>query len=249
MIETIILAGHLLAADQTKVQYTHYKSGHDQVIVIAHGFFNNKQVFLMKDLSEKLKDHFDVIIFDFRGHGKSGGLFEWTSREQQDLEAVLKYAKEQKYGHIGVLGFSLGAAVALIFASENRDVQSVIAVSAPYDFWKIDYHFWEPDMVDDLKLNIGKKGIGKGVRPGNPFANKVKPIDIVSGISPTPVLFIHGDKDWLIKPDHSERLFKQAKDPKRLIIMAGAGHAERIYDTHPEEFLSLCQEWFAQTLK
>lgn len=248
-LSTMILAGQLLTADQTKIQYTHYKSGHERVIVIAHGFFNNKQVFLMKHIAESLKDTFDVIIFDFRGHGKSSGLFEWTSREKQDLDAVLKYAKEQKYKHIGVMGFSLGAAVALITSSEDRHIQSVIAVSPPYDFWKIDYHFWEPDMVEDLKLNMGKKGIGKGVRPGNPFVHKIKPIDIVSKVSPTPILFIHGDKDWLIKPSHSEKLFKKAKDPKRLEIISGAGHAERIYDTHPKEFIDLCMEWFTQTLK
>ncbi len=176
-------------------------------------------------------------------------MFEWTSREKQDLDVVLKYAKEQKYNHIGVMGFSLGAAVSLIVASEDRDIQSVIAVSAPYDFWKINYHFWEPDMIEDMKLNMGKKGVGKGVRPGNPFARKVKPLDVVSKISPTPILFIHGDKDWLIKPSHSERLFKKAKEPKRLVLITGAGHAERIYDTHPKEFLKLCLEWFTQTLK
>ncbi len=249
MISALVLSGFVLAADQTKIQYTHYKSGHSQVIVVAHGFFNNKQVFLMKNLAESLKEHFDVISFDFRGHGKSGGLFGWTSREQQDLEAILKYAKEQKYERIGVLGFSLGAAVALISASQDHDILSVMAVSAPYDFWQINYHFWEPDMFADLKLNIGNKGVGKGVRPGNPFAGKVKPIHIVSGISPTPVLFVHGSQDWLIKPEHSEKLFKKAKEPKRLVIIPDAGHAERIYDTHPKEFVDLCAQWFEQTLK
>ena len=249
MMSALVLSGYLLTADQTKIQYTHYKSGHNQVIIVAHGFFNNKQVFLMKNLAESLNERFDVISFDFRGHGKSSGLFEWTSREQQDLEAILKYAKEQKYERIGVLGFSLGAAVALISASQNRDIQSVMAVSAPCDFWQIDYHFWEPDMFADLKLNIGNKGIGKGVRPGNPFANKIRPFDIVGKISPTPVLFVHGAKDWLIKPSHSEKLFKQAKDSKRLVIIPGAGHAERIFDTHSKEFLRLCLEWFEETLK
>ena len=203
----------------------------------------------MKGLAESLKEHFDVISFDFRGHGKSSGLFGWTSREQRDLEAILKYTKEQKYERIGVLGFSLGAAVALIEASKNRDIHSVVAVSAPYDFWKINYHFWEPDMLEDLKLNFGFKGVGKGVRPGNPFAAKIKPLDIVAKVSPTPVLFIHGSNDWLIKPEHSEKLFQQAKEPKRLNIISGAGHAERIYDTHPKEFLRLCVGWFDKTLK
>ncbi len=249
IIPVLVLTGFVLTADHTKIHYTHYKSNHKQVVVIAHGFFNNGEVFLMKKLAEDLKEHFDVISFDFRGHGKSSGVFTWTSKEGQDLEAVLKYVKEQKYEHIGVLGFSLGAAVALIAAAKDHDIQSVIAVSAPCDFWQIDYHFWESDMLLDLKLNLGKKGKGKGVRPGNPFAPKIRPLDIVDKISPLAVLFIHGDKDWLIKHRHAQELFKKTKDPKRLVIVPGAGHAERIYDERPQEFLDLCIGWFRETLK
>ncbi len=104
-------------------------------------------------------------------------------------------------------------------------------------------------MLDDLRLNIGYKGIGKGIRPGNPFMDKIKPLDVVSKISPTPVLFIHGSKDWLIKPYHSEKLFKNALEPKKIIIIQNAGHAEMIYDAYPDEFMGMCKEWFEQTLK
>lgn len=227
----------------------HYRQGHPSVVILAHGFFNNKDVYLFKKLAEDISKTYDVVTFDFRGHGESGGFFGWTAHEQQDLEQVMTCLKGQGYDHAGVLGFSLGAAVALIAASQNRNIHSVIAVSAPVDFWQIDYHFWEPEMLEDLKLNIGHKGFGKGVRPGNPLAPKIKPLDIVAGISPTPVFFIHGEKDWLIKPRHSEQLFARCGEPKHLAIIPDAGHAEKIYDTHPEEFLRLCLEWFERTLK
>ena len=235
--------------DHQVISGCHYKKGHANAVILAHGFFNNKDVYLFRKLANALSEFYDVVAFDFRGHGKSGGLFGWTAREQEDLEQVFKYTKEQEYGKIGMLGFSLGAAAALIWASGNKSIDSIVAVSAPFDFWQIDYHFWEPEMLEDLKLNVGYKGIGKSVRPGNPFASKISPLDIVAQVSPTPVFFIHGSKDWLIKPRHSERLFAQAAEPKRIMIMPDAGHAEKIYDTHPEEFLGLCREWFEQTLK
>src|SRR5205823_1620387 len=119
-----------------------------------------------------------------------------------------------KYKKIGVIGFSMGAAAALIEASRNRAIRSVIAVSAPSDCNRIDFHFWESEMLNDLKLNIGPKGKGKGVRPGSPFGSKIKPLDIVAKISPTPVLFLHGEKDWLIKSRHSQKLYAAASEPK-----------------------------------
>ena len=43
------------------------------------------------------------------------------------------------------------------------------------------------------------------------------------------IFFIHGSEDWLIKPHHSERLFKQAGQPKRIALIPGAGHAAGFY--------------------
>ena len=147
-----------------------------------------------------------------------------------------------------MIGFSLGAAVTLIEASENRDIHSIIAVSSPSDFWKIDYRFWKREMFSDLKLNIGPKGRGKSVRPGNPFRDKIAPIEIVDKVAPTPILFLHGEKDWLIKPQHSRVLFEKALQPKKLYIIHNVGHAEKIYDDVPDSFKAVCLEWFAETL-
>ena len=125
----------------------------------------------------------------------------------------------------------------------------MISVSSPYDFWKIDYRFWEKEMLEDLKLNLGAKGKGKGLRPGNPFLPKVRPIDVVAKIAPRPILFIHGRQDWLIHPIHSAKLFRKAKQPKKLVLVDNAGHAEKIYDINPDKFIKICSDWFVQTLR
>lgn len=238
----------LATEDGQSIALAHYRKGFPILIIIAHGFYNNKDTVLFREIAERISRYDDVITFDFRGHGKSSGLFSWTSREPKDLKAVVSYAKKTGYLKIGIMGFSLGASVALIEASRNPDIDSLIAVSAPYDFWKINYHFWEPDMLEDLKLNMGKKGKGKGMRPSSPFFKKVRPLDIVDKICPRPVLFIHGEKDWLIKPVHSKRLFEKAGDPKGLKIFEGAGHAERIFDCFPDQFIAICAHWFKETL-
>jgi pimeloyl-ACP methyl ester carboxylesterase len=187
-------------------------------------------------------------VFDFRGHGKSSDVFTWTALEQKDLQAITAYAKKNNYEKIGVIGFSLGAAIALIEASFHHNIDSVIAVSPPADLGRINYHFWEKDMWEDLKLNFGAKGRGKLVRMGSPSLQKVRPSDIASSISPVPVLFLHGEKDWLIKPSHSRLLFHKAKEPKALTIMEDGGHAERMFDVFPDQFMKICLDRFKGTL-
>ena len=234
--------------DHQLIATDHYKHGHKKVVILAHGFFNNKDVYLFQEIAKEIGKHYDVVAFDFRGHGKSSGFFSWTSRENADLQAVLAYVKDFRYDAVGLMGFSLGAVVSLIEAAQNQDIKTVISVSAPSDFWKIDYRFWESGMWDDLKLNIGFKGKGKRVIPGNPFETKITPISIVDQIAPRSVLFIHGSEDWLVKPRHSKELYKKANDPKQIEIIKGGGHAEKIFDDHPEVFMKICLDWFKEHL-
>lgn len=237
----------VLTADQHKIAYDHYQNGHEKVIVVAHGFFNSKDALLMKELGEALAGEYDVIIMDFRGHGKSGGWFHWTSKEYLDLEAVLEFARK-KYEKIGVIGFSLGAATSLITASQNELITSLIAVSGPTEFEKIEYRFWELDPENDLMYSlIGKGRIGKGVRPGPFWFKKHKPIDRVEHIK-CPVLYIHGESDWLIKPWHSEELYKKTTSKKHLVMIKKGPHAEYLVRKNKEETVKLIREWFKETL-
>jgi len=238
-----------MTEDGKRIALIHVKGGFSKVVIIAHGFYNNKDTFLFRGITEAFSKEYDVIVFDFRGHGESSDVFTWTAHEQKDLRAIIAYAKDNHYTKIGVIGFSFGAAIALIEASHHQGIDSVIAVSPPADLGSLDYHFWEKDMWEDLKLNLGVKGRGKGIRPGNPSLEKIRPIDIVDKISPTPVLFLHGEKDWLIKPSHSQRLFQRAKDHKTLIIIKDGGHAERIFDVFPNKFMKICLDRFRETLK
>lgn len=101
-----IISESLRTTDGQIIHYDLYCHGHQQLIIVAHGFFNNKDAVHLKELEQALADQFDVLIMDFRGHGKSGGLFYWTSKEYLDLQAVLEHAKSS-YKKIGVIGFSL----------------------------------------------------------------------------------------------------------------------------------------------
>ena len=239
----------VITGDGKRIALNHIKGGFSKVVIIAPGFYNNKDTVLFKRMADAFSKEYDVIVFDFRGHGKSSDVFTWTALEQKDLQAVIAYAKENHYAKIGVIGFSLGAAIALIEVSFHQNIDSIIAVSSPADLGRINYHFWERDMWRDLMLNFGARGRGKGIRPGSPSLQKIRPIDVVNKISPAPVLFLHGEKDWLVKPSHSQRLFDRALDPKALTIIKDGGHAERIFDAFPDKFMKICLDRFRETLK
>lgn len=241
------MSATLSTIDHHRIHYDHYQKGFDKAVIIAHGFFNSKDAVLLKEFAKELNANYDVIIFDFRGHGKSSGLFYWTAQEYRDLEAMLQYAKG-RYQKVGVVGFSLGAATSLITAARGQAMDSLVSVSAPADFFKIEFCFWQMDPHRDIFYNLAGEGrLGKGIRPGPFWAKKDRPIDIVGKIK-IPTFYIHGQNDWLIKPWHSQELYKKTNSLKKIAIIANGPHAEYLMMTHKQQTIKLIKEWFRDTL-
>lgn len=243
-----MISSTVTTQDNKEIHYDLYTRGHKKVIIIAHGFYNSKKAVLFKEMAGMLADEYDVIVFDFRGHGKSKGFFTWTVKEYQDLEAVLDYTRV-KYDKVGVIGFSLGAASSIITASRTDRIDSLIAVSPPSDFNKIDFQIWRMGIMENVVYNVFQEGrIGKGVRPAWPWSRKIRPIDVIDQIN-IPVLFVHGKKDWLIQPWHSQRLYDQAKGIKKLEIIEQGTHAEYIFRRNKEETIAVFKEWFRKSFE
>jgi len=246
MSEPVVLSGSLTTSDKEKISYIHFKKGHEKVVIIAHGLFNSKEALLLLQLKDSLIDSYDIIMFDFRGHGKSSGFFSFTSKEDKDLEVILEYAKNG-YESIGLIAFSLGAAISINTLVKVDTVKSFVCVSAPTEFGKIDFRFWNIDFENDVIYNINEGKIGKSLRLGPFWLNKSRPIDSIEKIK-CPVLFIHGDKDWVIDYSHSHQLYDKAKSKKKIEIIPNGPHAEYLLRKYHKHTVSLIKDWLAQTL-
>ncbi len=238
----------LAAGDGTKLAYHHYQNGHDRLVVLVHGFYNSKDSSELQHLKECLSDDYDVFTVDLRGHGKSGGRFSWTSKEPQDLLMLVAPLAGQ-YEQVGVVGFSLGASVCLNALAQEPFADSAVMVSAVSDVAKVDYRFWELDLKKDFFYTLMSRTDrrGKGVRVGEFWLKKIKPVEAVKKIK-LPVLYIHGDNDWVIKPTHSRALFKNtAAVKKELIIVKDGSHAEYLVRDYPEAMTGYIKTWFSRT--
>ena len=110
-------------------------------------------------------------------------------------------------------------------------------------------------LIDNLKFtgwHTAYPDAAVRVLPGTlreiPWEPKTAPIDVVERISPRPVLFLHGAEDWLINARHSQELYNKAKEPKKIVIIEKAGHAETMFDQKPDQLMKPCLEWLANTL-
>ncbi|MDD5173883.1 MAG: alpha/beta fold hydrolase [Candidatus Omnitrophica bacterium] len=242
-------SGILYTSDNIEISCDHYRRGFDSVVIICPGFFNSKDNRWMRKTVDMLLGEYDVIIFDFRGHGKSAGKYTWSAKEKADVDTVVNYAISRGYKNIGILAFSLGAAAAVNDAAARNDIKSMVLISCPSAFNSIDYHFWEPGMWADLKDNIDSKWAGKGARTGSILLHKEDPINSIGGIKDAAILFINGDEDWVIKPWHSKTLYDKTNTYKKIEIIEGGFHAERLIQFHYDRMSRLILDWFSKTLR
>jgi uncharacterized protein len=81
---------------------------------------------------------FNVLMFDFRGHGRSEG--EWVTMgylERLDLGGALDYLSGRGVERVGVLGWSMGGAVAVAVAREDPRVVAVVSDSGYASFRRV----------------------------------------------------------------------------------------------------------------
>jgi len=95
-------------------------------IIVMHGYPTRKSDVLPFSLF--LLKKFNVFVFDFRSFGDSEGSYTTVGfREVRDLDAAVRYlSKTEK--NIGVLGFSMGGAVAIM--DHNSKVKAIVSDSS-----------------------------------------------------------------------------------------------------------------------
>lgn len=231
---------YLKTQDGIKIAINHHITDHDEVLILAHGWFMTKDSKYFSDLANVFSESFDVISMDFRGHGESSGFYTFTSKEPYDMKAVVEYAKEH-YKKVYLMGFSLGGALVLIHGATEKNIDKIIAVSAPHSFIKIENHIWKKAAwLTTLKKFELKRWIS--IRPSLIIGKKTKPIDIVDKID-APTLFIAGEKDVTVRAWHTMSLYRGAKCKKHFELFKDCNHAEDIFIKERKKFTYLCADW------
>lgn len=166
---------------------------------------------------------YNLLIVDYRGYGLSAGK---PSRQGvfDDAKAAYFYAlsrPEVNPEKMILFGQSLGAANAIALAGRAQlpGLKAVIAESPFSSYGSI-----AREKILQIPL------AGYLLWPFSPLlvSNGLSPVPVVEKISPVPLLLIHGDRDEVVPPSHSDRLYKKAGTPKLLWILQGAGHTEAL---------------------
>ncbi len=191
-------------------------------VIVLHGFSGNRLPELATFVPW-LQERHNVLQFDFRGHGESGrGMVTLGSHERRDVAAAVAFLDSRGLGPIALFGVSMGAAIAILSAPDLP----VAAVVADAAFAELHHP------IGNRMREVGYPFPGVGSRAIVAAAalrarsRLVDPVRAVARIAPRALLIIAPKEDRLISWRQSIRLFEAAGEPKELLVVEGAGHAE-----------------------
>lgn len=225
-------------ADGLRLVGWYLPSQNEAAILAAHGFRGDRADLL--PAAEILHRHgYGVLIGSFRAHDRSDGeLITMGKTHLSDFETWYGYLLTRgdvDPGRIGLLGQSLGGALAIHYAAQNQSIKALALDSVM-------------DQFDDA--------LAAGIRhytglPGVPLAPLVRfwaeretgvdtaqivPTVWIRSISPRPVLIMHGGADDRIPVNSGQNLYQAAGEPKELWYEPAATHLAFHQESFRAEF-------------
>jgi uncharacterized protein len=199
-------------------------------IIVCPGY-RGKRSDVLGTCAHLWKAGYNVLGFEYYGHGDVVGKpITLGYREINDFLGAVAYARQREpQARLGVVGYSMGAAVAIMASARAPEIEAIVADSAfathrsvvafavrqtlhvPFIFF---------DWVTDLLLWL---------RAGYHF-HQVEPLRDVGRIAPRPVLIIHGMKDTIVDPHDATLLYEAAGDPKELWLLPNAEHCGAYFE-------------------
>lgn len=200
-------------------------------VIFFHG--NGGNISSVSWLAQRFASHgFNVFIFDYRGYGASDGAAAKESELYADGDAAVDVVIKQKgicAEQIVLYGHSLGTAIvadvasrrtvgAVVLESGFSSASSVASTALP----------WLPSILHVLGRNRFES------------ARKLKTVK-------APILIAHGDPDYTIPTAEAQLLYAAANEPKKLLIVPGAGHV--VFGNGGDSYLDQVEKFMRNSIR
>ena len=226
----------------------------EKTVIVLHGVGSSKQsAGVLTSAGMLNKSNFDVVVFDYQDHGSSTCLDKVHGagvHEAYNTSAVIEWLVEEKNKtkeNIGLLGFSLGAMVALNTHGLSDNFSSSIVVDPPVDFDTI------------LREELEFQGVPSIVASALRFFWFTKTGESIDDLTPEKalsngnlqeLLIISNLLDERVKPHHRDKLVSIAQKlgiPHSIKYYENYGHVENIWGSI-DEWENTIKNYFNRTL-
>ena len=232
--------------DGLKLSGRYYHQSDDAPLCICFHGYRGSAIFDMSIMGQFLQNEgYNVILVDQRAHFHSGGhTITYGIRERRDVLSWIKYANE-RFGldkPIYLFGISMGATTVVMASGLNLpDNVKMICADCPFSsprdiIYYVAKHWYKfPNLLWALirasALVYGHLIIPRNITAANAVKNTNKPI-----------LLIHGEADYFVPKEMSEKIKQSNPDCVELHTFPGAYHGVS-YFADPERYISIVRDF------
>ena len=195
-------------AGRLEGRYSHSKIKNAPLALILHpspehgGTMNNKITYMM--FQAFVARGFSTLRFNFRGVGRSQGIFDRGEGELSDAASALDWMQEINANapYVWVGGFSFGAWIGMQLLMRRPEIQGFVSVAPPAN--TEDFSFLAPCPTSGLVLHGSKDDVvaGDSVKDFVGKLHQQKGIKIDYRVVDGANHFFHGHTDLLIEHVH-----------------------------------------------
>lgn len=192
---------------------------------------------------------YNVLMFDLRGHGRSEGQrVSMGYHERLDLLGAVDYLRSRGIDRVGVLGFSMGGAVAISTAPQSEAIRAVVSDGGFAQLGNAiasalrerGLPSWVAALVGPLIICLASLRLGS-------WLPRADPTRWVDRITPRALLIIHGGLDRYVSLTEVQKLYAKAGEPKELWVVPEAGH-RMVNGQRPDEYRARLLAFFERWL-
>jgi alpha-beta hydrolase superfamily lysophospholipase len=195
------------------------------VVVLAHGFTAHRDDPAVAGIAAALTAAgYDVVTYDARGHGESGGLCTLGDTERHDVAAAVELART-RHDRVVLVGASMGGIAVLGHAAADPALAGVVTVSAPAR-WRLPRTGRALLAAVATQTSFGRRLVANrsGVRLAGRWTRPAEPVLLVTQLQ-VPLAIVHGQADRFIPVREATALHRAAVGRSRLTLVPGMGHA------------------------
>jgi pimeloyl-ACP methyl ester carboxylesterase len=227
---------HFLNSRKLKIIGNYYTVDSDKIVILAHGFTNDKSSNGRFDLLSKAlnESDYDALAIDFSGSGESDDAALTLENQVDDLKQAVDFVVSKGYSKIAFFGNSFGS-VSCLMNYEDR-INTMVLTGALTD--KMHYKWHEYFTKEQMK-SLEENGyfFTDDQRPNKITCQTLKDyesinqVSLLSGVN-CPVLLIHGnneeDLEEIMLLERSARGMEFLSKDSRLEIIEDGKHGLRL---------------------
>ncbi len=211
-----------------------------KTLVLLHGYPADKGNILPP--TSFLQEDFNLLLFDFRYLGQSEGRYSTAGIDEvKDLLAAIGFLKGRGVQQVGVWGFSMGGAVALMGVKKAPEIRAVVSESSYASLSEMAPRLFRiPGLRNILGYLVefwAKIILGIDIRSNSPL-HSVRQTTV-------PILLIHSSADTVIPFRHAQLLREALADNPRAEFWFKEGYAHGQLGT---EYQNRLRDFFDKNL-